>query len=164
VDTAQIIQEFYGPVHRFLRGLSQSTATADDLAQETFLELLRRDSSTVRNPKSYVMQVAYSRWVRYLRHREASKGVVSLEDSMDPHDPRPSAGMASGDRAELLDRVRRCLADVSPQEQALFVLVSVLDYSWTEVAAILELPRTTVVSQHRRLVERMRWEVRRAAT
>ncbi len=160
MDTAQIIEEFYGPVHRFLRGLSRSSATADDLAQETFLELLRRNPTTIRNPRAYVMQVAYSRWVRFLRSREASDPVLSLEDSIDPQ----SLGEPDCDRAELLDRVRRCLADISPQDQALFLLVSVLEYSWTEAAAILEMPRTTAVLKHRRVVQRMRWEVRRTAT
>jgi RNA polymerase sigma-70 factor (ECF subfamily) len=160
VNTEQIIEELYGPVHRFLRGLSRSSTTADDLAQETFLEVLRRDPTTIRNPRGYVMQVAYSRWVRFLRQKDASRQAVPLEEAVDP------ASMREPDceQAELLDRVRGCLADVPAEDQALFMLVSVLGYSWTDAASILEMPRTTAVARHRQVVERMRWEIRRTAT
>ncbi|MCK4659960.1 MAG: sigma-70 family RNA polymerase sigma factor [Phycisphaerae bacterium] len=155
-----IIEQEYHSVHRFLRVLSGSQLLADDLTQETFVELMKRGTTGIRDPRNYVRRVAYTRWARYLSTRSPSADHLADFDVVD----RGPSVEESCERAEALDRLRFSMLEMPPDLRAVVILVSLMDCSFVEAAEVLATPRTTLVSRHRRALEWLRWSTRRIAT
>ena len=121
---------------------------ADDLAQETFLRLLKLGASDYRMPESYLLGVAYTCWTRHLKNR---KPTVSLEDI--PTAVFDTCPQQALEKAEDATAVRRCVARLSPEHRAIVLLVSCQDYTFVEASEILGVQRTTLASRHRRALQ-----------
>jgi RNA polymerase sigma-70 factor (ECF subfamily) len=148
----------YRDVHRVLAALSGSRLLADDLSQEAFLDLVRHGTSGVRNLNRYVIRIAVRRWREYTSREQPV--LEPLPDDL----PDPGADTDYDiDRRQHLRWIGERLDALPSEERAALVLVSMMGYPVNEASAILELPRTTVVSQHRRAVERLRRKLRKAA-
>ena len=145
---AELIDRNYGRVHIFLRSLSGSAVVADDLTQEAFLRLLKLRVPEGRIEESYLMRVAYTCWIRY---SENLRPMVSLEDI-----PPVAIYDCPHEKLEGMEdalAVRRCLARMSPEHREILVVVSCLGYRFVEASEILGVPRTTLVSRHRRALQ-----------
>src|SRR6187399_649888 len=66
---------------QFLRRRVRSSVDVQDLAQETYLRLLRaRDLSEIRNPQAYLLQVARHVMLEWRGQQLPPEAVVELED------------------------------------------------------------------------------------
>ena len=151
MTAAELFDRHYDKVHAFLRGLSGSATVADDLAQEAFLRVLTLRVPEGRMQERYLLRVAYTCWIRYLKTRRPT---VSLEDI-----PTPAVDLCPHEaleRAEDATALRRCLARMSAEHRAILLLVSCMDYTFVEASEILGVPRTTLVSRHRRALQWLR--------
>jgi RNA polymerase sigma-70 factor (ECF subfamily) len=105
---------------QFLRRRTHSTIDVEDLAQETYLRLLRApDLTEVRNPLAYLLQVASHvafEW-RDRQPREASTVVVDEEMLMDAQLPELEI-----DARLMQERLERTLAEASPLMRAVLLL------------------------------------------
>jgi RNA polymerase sigma-70 factor (ECF subfamily) len=106
-DRAAIVREFHRGVWRYLRVLGCDPATADDLAQDVFLRVLRRPLQWRGRPAAaaYLRKAARTAFLGSLRRAERRR-TVPLADAVD----RAFAAHAAEDGGDgWLDAVRTCL-------------------------------------------------------
>ncbi|MGE0431385.1 MAG: RNA polymerase sigma factor [Planctomycetota bacterium] len=142
---AGLVDSHQAGVWRFLRALGCDGATADDLTQETFLELLqsafehRSDSETA----AFLRKVARSRWLK-LRQRRQRAAEVPLEAGDDDGVAVEAAwqqwhpdGTGSDD---VLAAMRDCVAGLAPKAQQALTRQYLEDTRGEQVAESLGMP------------------------
>lgn len=122
---------------------------AEDLVQETYVVLVRRwqRSGTV-DPEAYVRRILYSRFVDGWRRRR----LVELPSASPPDTPGGDEADAAGDRMTL----GGALARLTPKQRAVLVLRFYEDLTETQTAAALGVSASTVKSQTRVALQRLR--------
>src|SRR3954469_15853707 len=133
-----------------------SVAEAEDIVQEAWLRWQQTDRTVVRNPTAFLTTVTTR-----LALNTAESARVRREQYVGPWLPEPvdtSADPSLGaERAEALDSaVLMLLEKVRPEQRAAYVLREAFDYSYEEVADILE----TSPANARQLVSRAKKAVR----
>jgi RNA polymerase sigma-70 factor (ECF subfamily) len=145
---AAAFEEFYRQqeprVRSFLRLYVGSPHAAEDIAQETFMQLWRSpngfhpDQGTL---KAYVFGIARRRAADWWRRQRPA-----------PAEP-PEVARAGGENTALLEDA---LARIEPDERGLLWLREVEGYSYDELAEILGIPLGTVKSRLFAARERLR--------
>ncbi|TWU19067.1 RNA polymerase sigma factor [Allorhodopirellula heiligendammensis] len=120
LSTAELIERHQNGVWRYLRALGCDTNTADDLTQETFLRVLRRDNFVQHSDKAtseYLRRTAYNLLVS--SHRKLGRMRVTASEAVLDESWQQWAGKdLTGDEAvdalgeclkQLTDRARRAL-------------------------------------------------------
>jgi RNA polymerase sigma-70 factor (ECF subfamily) len=144
LDFQYLVELHYAPLFRFAMTLTRTESDAADLVQETFLAWgtkghQLRDSTKV---KAWLFTTLHRRFLESQRritrfpHLELEHAASELPN-VEP------------ELAEHLDAhtVVALLAKVDPQFQAAVALFYLEDYSYNEIAAILEVPLGTVKSR-----------------
>ena len=136
------LAEYTGMV-RLAYTLVGSNAEAEDLVQDSFVEVSRR-LSEIRKPGAYLRSAVVSRCKSALRRRR----VMAL------HPPEPPAGLAS-DAGELWDVLGKL-----PEGQRIAVVLRYYGgYKASEIATILDVPGATIRSHLRRGLTALRKEL-----
>lgn len=134
---AELIRRHQAGVWRYLRMLGCDHSTADDLTQETFLRVLRRDSfvqHTDAATSSYLRRTAHNLFVSM--HRKQRR--VRLTDDasvVDEHWQLWCGKDLAGDEA--VDALRECLQVVSERARLALRMRFATDSSRAEIAAEL---------------------------
>ena len=150
-DFADVVRAHQGIVRGFLRRLCDADATADDLAQETFLKAKRAlpgwrgDGSLA----SWLLRIAYREFLSFKRSRAGRTTLIDVVDEVDDGSQRRT------DRTLERD-VRRALAALSDDERACIAACFFDELTHEEAAAALELPLGTVKSHIARAREKLR--------
>lgn len=140
----QLVELYYSPLYRFAMSLSRAENDAADLVQDTFLAWAAkghqlRDKTKV---KSWLFTTLHRRFLEsqrrivrfpHLEMNEAVEDLPQVEPGLVEH-------LDSQTAVQLLGRV-------DPQFQAAVALFYLEDYSYNEIAAILEIPLGTVKSR-----------------
>lgn len=129
---------------------------AEDLVQETYVVMVRqwRRIDSV-NPDPYVRRIMYSRFVDGWRRRRGVDEVPAADLSDPP-------GVASRSRADFAggadDRIvlRAALLVLTPRQRAMLVLRFYEDLSEAQAAQVLGVSKSTVKSQTRVALQRIR--------
>ena len=138
---AQAFESFYranGPrLHRFVKACTGSSHAADDVAQETFLQLWKHPNGF--NPsrstlKAYVFGIARKRAADWWRHRRPA---VELS-------PGPAASVVEESSTLLL---ADALSRLDPDARGVLWLREMEGYSYEELSEIFEIPLGTVKSR-----------------
>ena len=159
LDFQRLVDQFYGPLYRFAMSLTRTEADAADLVQDTFLTWATKghqlqDLSKVKSWLFTTLHRAFlqsqRRLVRFphLEITEAEADLPQVEPDLVSHLDAQSA-------LELL-------AQVDPQYQAAVALFYLEDYSYNEIAVILEVPLGTVKSRIARGLAQLKALVRRS--
>jgi RNA polymerase sigma-70 factor (ECF subfamily) len=137
---AELFDRMGGMVRRTLVRSLGSTLDIDDLAQETFLTVIRR-ARTIRTPdalSSFVMGVAI-RTARNELRRRALRRFIGLDDGalvgIAPHDPAARQGIA---------RVYEVLERLDATSRVLFVLRRIECLELPEIASAMGISVATV--------------------
>jgi RNA polymerase sigma factor (sigma-70 family) len=105
---------------QFLRGRVRSSVDVQDLAQETYLRLLRaNDLSQVRNPLAYLLQVANHVALEWRDRQPRSDSMVALAEDMLVDHQLPELELDARLSQQRLDET---LAAVSPMMRAVLLL------------------------------------------
>jgi RNA polymerase sigma-70 factor (ECF subfamily) len=132
----------------------RSRAEAEEIAQDTFVEVWRRSASYDRSRGAvgaWISLIARSRALDRLRAR-ASAG--RLEVASDPPGPLPQTNpVESVERKESRERVRAALAALSDDQRLLVELAFYEGLSHSELAARTATPLGTVKARLRRAFE-----------
>ena len=134
--------EYTGMV-RLAYTLVGSNAEAEDLVQDSFVEVARR-LDEIRKPGAYLRSAVVSRCRSALRRRR----VMAL------HPPEPPAGLAdsAGDLWDVLGKL--------PEDQRIAVVLKYYGgYTASEIAKIVDMPGATVRSHLRRGLTALRKEL-----
>jgi DNA-directed RNA polymerase specialized sigma24 family protein len=139
----QLFAAEYTGMVRLAYTLVGSNAEAEDLVQDSFVEVSRR-LDEIRKPGAYLRSAVVSRCRSALRRRR----VIAL------HPPEPPAGLSSG-AGELWD----VLSDLPEDQRIAVVLRYYGGYKASEIAQIVDMPAATVRSHLRRGLTRLRKEL-----
>jgi len=143
-DFEQIVSQYYEPLYRFALSLTRTEADACDLTQQTFYIWATkghqlRDRSKVKS------------WLFTILHREflnIRKKVVRFPhvELIDGHEDLPTI---SPETVSTLDaaRVLEFLGEIQEPYRAALSLFYLEDYSYREIADILEVPLGTIRSR-----------------
>jgi RNA polymerase sigma factor (sigma-70 family) len=138
---------------QFLRRRVRSSVDVQDLAQETYLRLLRaHDLSDVSNPLGYLLQVASHVALEWC-DRRPSDSMVVLEDDMLVDGQLPELEL---DARLSQQRVEETLAAVSPMMRAVLLLRLRDELSYEEIAQQLRITDRQVRRYLARGYERLR--------
>jgi RNA polymerase sigma-70 factor (ECF subfamily) len=161
VNFEQLVEFYYGPLYRFAMSLTRTESDAGDLVQDTFLAWAAkghqlRDKSKV---KAWLFTTLHRRFLEsqrrivrfpHLEMEEAADDLPNLEpDLVDQLDAQT---------------IIELLAKVDAQFQAAVALFYLEDYSYNEIAVILEVPLGTVKSRIARGLAQLRNLVLRHST
>jgi RNA polymerase sigma-70 factor (ECF subfamily) len=130
-------QRWNKSLFQFLRQRVRDSVDIEDLAQETYLRLLRaRDLSDVRNPQAYLLQVARHVMLEWRGHRMSSEPFVELEDASLVDDCPPELELEAQWSRHRLDRA---LEEISPVVRAALLMRLRDDQSCQQIAQQLGL-------------------------
>jgi RNA polymerase sigma factor (sigma-70 family) len=139
---------------QFLRRRVRSSVDVQDLAQETYLRLLRAgDLSQVRNPQAYLLQVASHVAMEWRNRQPRSDSMVMLREDMLVDRQLPELEL---DARLLQQRLEAVLASVSPMMRAVLLLRLRDERSNQEIAAQLRITDRQVRRYLARGYERLR--------
>ena len=130
---------YSGPLRQFLRRYTGCPDAADDVAQETFLQLWRRHNGfdPARGTlKQYLFGIA--------RKQAAHQRQESPAAQVEPPAEMPAAPVMADEHSADL---QEALARLEPEERTLLWLREVEGYSYAEMADILGVPLGTVKSK-----------------
>lgn len=153
LDFENLVEFYYGPLYRFAMSLTRSESDAGDLVQDTFLAWgakghQLRDKSKV---KSWLFTTLHRRFLETQRRvtRFPHVEVEQAEDDLPNVEPTLVDSMDAQIIVQMLGRV-------DPQFQAAVALFYLEDYSYNEIASVLEIPLGTVKSRIARGLAQLR--------
>jgi RNA polymerase sigma-19 factor, ECF subfamily len=147
-------QRWNRSLFRFLGRRVHSVVDIEDLAQETYLRLLRaRDLGEVRNPKAYLLRVASHVIVEWRDRQPEPESIVEVDDDQLIGDCAPEFEL----EARLSqDRLNRTLDSVSPTMRAVLLLRLRDERSCQDIAQELDITLRQVRRYIARGYERLR--------
>ena len=105
---------------RFLGRRVRSTVDIEDLAQETYLRLLRaRDLRDVRNPQAYLLRVATHVLIEWRDHQPRPGSLVEIDDELIQDECAPELELEA---SLSQSRLNRTLDSISPIMRAVLLL------------------------------------------
>ena len=147
-----LVREWYDPLFRFALSLSGSREDALDLTQNAFLKISRKIAD-LRDPgkaKSWLFRTVHSEFVdQYRRSRRLP--LEALDETPEPS-AQPSRTADVLDAADLL----RVLESLEERYRAPVALFYLRQFSYREIACILDIPIGTVMSRLRRGKDQLR--------
>jgi RNA polymerase sigma-70 factor (ECF subfamily) len=147
-------QRWNRSLFQFLRRRVRSSVDVQDLAQETYLRLLRaRDLSEVRNPLAYLLQVASHVALEWCDRQPRSGSMVALDEDMLVDSQLPELEL---DARLSQQRLEEALASISPTMRAVLLLRLRDERSYQEIAAELRITDRQVRRYLARGYERLR--------
>jgi RNA polymerase sigma-70 factor (ECF subfamily) len=139
---------------RFLGGRVRTAVDVEDLAQETYLRLLRsRDLSEVRNPEAYLIRVA-GHVVAEWRHSQPPPSLQTGLDENELADEHLPEFQLDFDLSQL--RLSQALATLSPMMRAVLVLRLRDERPYKEIARELGMTERQVKRYLARGYDRLR--------
>lgn len=152
-DMIALIEPSIPSLRRYARSLVRDTSEADDLVQDCLERAIRRwgqrrgHSDTRSWLFSILHNLAISRWRRIQRQGRH----MAIDDATDAALSQPANQSDGMDHADLI----RALADLSPDDRAVLLLVGVEQLTYAQTAAVLGVPIGTVMSRLSRARERL---------
>ena len=161
LDFQSLVDLHYGPLYRFAMSLTRTESDACDLVQQTFLTWATKghqlhDPSKVKSWLYTTLHRAFlesRRRITRFPHLEITEAEAEL----------PSVEPDLVSRLDAQDVVR-LLGQVDEQFQAAVALFYLEDYSYNEIAGILEVPLGTVKSRIARGLAQLKQLVLRASS
>ena len=144
LDFESLVQDYYRDLYHFAFSLARNPAEASDLVQETFHIWARKGSQLrdQRSAKSWLFTTLHREFLQTCRHQSRFPE-VELDEARDEL-PEFSANMADKlDAAAVL----AAMENLSTTYRAPLALYYLEDYSYREIAEILEIPLGTVQSR-----------------
>jgi RNA polymerase sigma-70 factor, ECF subfamily len=143
-DLAELFRRFWPRAYRIAYLIAHDHAAAEDIAQEAFVQAIRRLDRFDRRRRfaPWLGAIVANRAIDWTRARTARREAGGEQ-------PEP---VAAGDAptGRYSEEVMAALATLTPDHRAVVVLRYVLEYTPGEIARALDLPRGTVNSRLRR--------------
>ena len=144
LDFQSLVDLHYGPLYRFAMSLTRAESDASDLVQQTFLTWATKGHQLQDHSK--VKSWLYTTLHRaFLESRRRTTRFPHLEIT-EAEAELPSVEPDAVSRLDAQD-VIQLLSQVDDQFQAAVALFYLEDYSYNEIAGILEIPLGTVKSR-----------------
>ena len=159
---AEEAQPLFDVLKRGARRLTRSDADAEDLLQDTLLHAYAGFGTFQEgsNLKAWLFRILYNRWVSAYRAKQSRPTEVSVDEIPERDLAHGTARLRSAE-AEVLDALPdheiKAAMDALPNGfRAAVYYADVQGYTYAETAAILGIPRGTVMSRASRGRQRLR--------
>jgi RNA polymerase sigma-70 factor (ECF subfamily) len=145
-DLEQLFRRFWPRAYRIAFLIAHDHAAAEDIAQEAFVQAIRRLDRFDRRRRfaPWLGAIVANRAIDWTRARAARR------ESEHEHEPPEPVATSHPPTGRYSEEVMAALATLTPEHRAVVVLRYVLEYTPGEIARALELPRGTVNSRLRR--------------
>ena len=144
LDIESLAQLYYEPLYRFAMSLARTEHNAADLVQETFLTLASKGHQLLDRTKvkSWLFTTLHRKFLEGKRRstRFPHFDIAAVESELPDFEPQVMNALDAPTVVELL-------AQVDAQYRAAVALFYLEDYSYLEIASILEVPLGTVKSR-----------------
>src|SRR6185436_17623281 len=150
LDFAELYDDWFDEVFRWLRALGAPAADREDLAQEVFLVVRRRlPDFDGRNVAGWLYQIARRQVLRHKRLRWVQRvlggsAIESVGDGAGQEmplqaapTPSPLAALEAKERRALFETL---VAGLSEKRRAVLILFELEGYTGEEIAEILDVP------------------------
>jgi RNA polymerase sigma-70 factor (ECF subfamily) len=163
-----LVARHHASLLRYFQVQSRSRETAEDLAQEVWIRVIRhrRNYRPEAKFQTYLFAIARNLWIDRYRSLKAAPPTVSadrevgeegegtpLSTLLPSREPEPSEKASVHEEAE---RVRAALERLPPGLRDVFELGEVQGLKYQDVAEILDIPVGTVKSRMHAAVQRLR--------
>lgn len=131
---------------RLAHSWCHNRALADDLVQDALAKALDRHDQ-LRDPDrlvSWLCSILANCWHDHLRGRKNTADIDEVDECDLPEGCRPEDGCLQN---EIVMRVRQAVARLPDGQREVVALVDLEEFSYAEVAAILDIPMGTVMSR-----------------
>jgi RNA polymerase sigma-70 factor, ECF subfamily len=149
-SVAALFTQHHDRVFRVARRITGNASDAEDVLQTVFLRIVRRDDPPLRSDDAanYLHRAATNASLDLLRRRKAAKSEpIENDERFHDHQPSPEA---AHEGAEIRDRVRAALAELTPRAAEIFVMRYFDGYGNREIARLLNTSWSTIaVTLHR---------------
>ena len=126
-------------LRRYARTLVGDAWAADDLVQDTLERACAKWSlwRTEGNLRAWLFTIMHNVWINQLR-QQRSRTMVDIDDAA--HDLA-----ATATEPGLLIDLQRCLLQLPAEQRAVLLLSALEDFSYQEIAKVLDIPARTVM-------------------
>lgn len=162
-----LVRRYQAPLYRHAWRLTQDRRTAEDVVQEAFVTAWRRLPTLQRAEsfRSWLYQITTRRSIDVVRARRPEAPVDTLAPAVEPAATEAGPATRLEQRAQLAD-LAVALQELPVGQRAAWCLREIDELSYDEIAAVLDLPVSTVRGRIARarveLAERMRaWQTTR---
>lgn len=130
---------------------------AQDAAQDAFLKCWRTRESLedVRNMRAWIFRVGLNA-AKDLQRNAWRRKAKPMGSEMNPEAPTAHSPTENLEEQETLDRLRRALKELRPEEQAVFLLRQNGDLTYEEIAELRQSPVGTVKTQMRSALQKLK--------
>jgi len=170
---AEQAMPYMGPLYSAALRMTRNPADAEDLVQETYLRAFRAFESFQEgtNLKAWLYRILTNTFINQYRAAKRRPDQVDLDDVEDLYlyrrlGGREAALAGRGPEAEVVDRipeaaVKEAVESLPEQFRMAVLLADVEEFSYKEIAEILDVPIGTVMSRlhrGRKLLQKRLWE------
>lgn len=156
--------EHIDALYRFALSLTSDEVAAKDLVQETYLKAYRFKDSFRQgtNIKAWLFQILKNTFINSYRRKQRSPITTSYEDVSEFYElvKRDDVDLDSLSkqlfRDAFDDEITRAMQELSDEFRIVLALSDIEDYSYEDIAEILEIPIGTVRSRLHRARAKMR--------
>lgn len=149
-DLTELYESEQVGLRAFVRRIVGNTATAEDVVQQAFLNMLSRPDDGSRDGApgaAYVKRTARNLALNHLRDARRRSDVEIEDDAPERYaDSTPSPEITALYRSELR-RLLQAIADLPPRRREAFVLNRIEGLTYDEVAERMGISRNTVITQ-----------------
>jgi RNA polymerase sigma factor (sigma-70 family) len=156
------------PLHDLLsrgaRRLTRSDADAEDLLQDALMHAYTgfHTFTDGTNVKAWLFRILYNRWVSGYRAKQRRPAEVSLDEIADWDPSRRLSEAPRSAEAEFLDalpnnEITSAMATLPEGFRTAMYYADVLEYTYAETAALMDVPMGTVMSRVARGRKRLRF-------
>lgn len=164
-DFRKQLEQSRSKLYRVAYSWCHNPALADDLVQDTLSKALK-NSGQLRDPEllnSWLFRILHNCWHDHFRK---DRDMVDIDEVEDYHCVAAGTPEDAHARKQVVDRVRDAVARLPLGQREVLTLVDLEEFSYAEVAGILDLPAGTVMSRlcrARRALKEMLQELAPAA-
>lgn len=149
MDAEHIVRDWQRPFYNLAYRMLGNEADAADATQEIFIQIFRgmKSYDTAREFRPWAYRIATNAILHYirdrkLRHERENEAAMERDGQFDPHSAKSQA-----EKREMEALFAQKLAQLPESERSLLVLHYYQELPQTEIAAALDIPRTTIQSR-----------------
>lgn len=160
---AELFEEMYEPLFRYVRSITKGPESARDVTQDVFIRLWEaRDSlSPGQSLEAYLYRMARNRAYNHQRNRRTrteKEDTVREQTTAQPAPPTPPDTQAGADQLE--DRLWRWIGELTERQREALVLSRFDGLSHDEVADVMDISPRTVNNHIVRALKHLRGRIR----
>ncbi len=144
MDIEKIFLDYKDYIYKYIYGMVQNRAEAEDLLQDTFIKVIRAKNKDIKSWKSYLLTIARNTVYDHWRKRKNKLSLDFLKLKAKEKD------------IELKLDIEKGIKKLSPKLKEVVILREINQLEYQEIAAVLGIEKGTVKSRLSRAREELK--------